>query len=182
MIAEQKIRKIIFKSLKKTALTTQKENFTLRQAREDDGKDLWIWRNHPDVRKWCFNKEEIPYEQHKTWFEGVLKNDKTKIFIIQGKDKEKLGQVRFDDVDLEKALININLNPEFFNRGIGTRAIQMATKIFLESFPSVQEIIAEIFENNIASLKAFENAKYIKLSNEVKNNEKIGIFHFKRKV
>ena len=164
----------------KEAMDDSPRSFTLRQARKNDCKDLWVWRNHPEVRKWCFNKEGIPYGQHKTWFEGISKNGKTTIFIIQGKDKEKLGQVRFDGVGSEKALININLNPKFFNRGIGTRAIQMATRIFLESTPAVKEIIAEIFKQNAVSKRAFQKAEYLKLRSEVKNNEKIEIFSFKR--
>lgn len=46
-------------------------NALLRPLREKDLEMLFKWRNSPDVRRFMYTTEEIRWEGHVRWFEGI---------------------------------------------------------------------------------------------------------------
>ncbi len=135
-------------------------SITIRPIKEDDCQNLWVWRNHPDVRRWCFEDREISLTEHKEWFKKAIKDERIYIYIAEDENKSQLGQVRFN-ISGSSAFINVNLNPEFFGKGLGRRVIKGATKFFLDQRPDIVKIVAEIIEDNLISLKAFQRVGYI---------------------
>lgn len=155
------------------------ERITLRLATREDCRDLWIWRNHRDVRKWSFDTKPIEYDKHRTWFERKLREEKTRIYIAENKKGEKVGQIRFEMDKGKLAYINVNLNPEFFGKGLGNKIIKIATEVFMKENSNAKEIIAEVIDENIVSKKAFQKAGYIFSHGVIKKGKKISIFRFR---
>lgn len=155
-------------------------NIKIRPATNDDCFDLWLWRNHPKVREMTFNSKEIDYTTHIKWFSQKIKDENVRIYIADSEEGEKLGQVRFE-VDKEcRSLISINLNPDFFGKGLGNKIIKKATDFFLEEKTDVKEIIAEIIEENTVSKKAFEKAGYLIAGGGEKKNRKMIIMSYRK--
>jgi RimJ/RimL family protein N-acetyltransferase len=152
----------------------------LREAIEDDCYDLWTWRNHIEVRKWCFDKKIVPFQEHEKWFIKKIQDKNIKMYIAENKNKEKLGQVRFEMDNNKSCIININLNPKFFSKGFGNKIIKTATEVFVKEKSKVKEVMAEIIHGNIASKKAFQKAGYIFSHNTLRGDKQIAIFKFKR--
>jgi RimJ/RimL family protein N-acetyltransferase len=152
--------------------------FTLRPVEKKDCYDLWKWRNHPEVRKWCFNSENIIYSFHKEWFENKLNDENTLIYIAENNKKDKLGQVRIETNQKRKSYININLNPRFFNKGMGSKLIHGTTNIFFKTHPYMKEVIAEIIPQNIISQRAFQKAGYLYSGEKNIKEKKVLIFKF----
>lgn len=156
------------------------EGIILRTAREGDARDMWIWRNHPETRKWSFRSDEIPLEEHMKWFAARMKDPDSVIFIAEDRQGRKLGQVRFDKQNRE-ATINVGLNPEFFGKGIGNLLIAKATSYFLDTSRDITTVVAEVIEDNIASSKAFAEAGYaVAKEDAVKETKKIKVMVYKR--
>ncbi|MFH0771194.1 MAG: GNAT family N-acetyltransferase [Candidatus Omnitrophota bacterium] len=132
---------------------------TIRPVKEDDCQNLLIWRNHPDVRHWCFEDREISLTEHKEWFKKAIKDKDTYMYIAEDEKNMPLGQVRFKVTGV-CAEININLNPDFFGKGLGHIIIRKVTEFFLAQRPDMGEIFADIIEDNVASLKAFQKVGY----------------------
>lgn len=150
----------------------------LRKAVADDCRDLWEWRNHEDIRKWSFNKSPIPFEEHKKWFEQRLNDSNYVILVACDGKSNKLGQIRFD-VDRKKntAHVNVHLNPQYFNQGLGTRIIIMGTNLIHAQYP-LMKICAEILLNNIVSQKAFTKAGYSLLDNACNGKDDKQTYYF----
>ncbi|MDD5292058.1 MAG: GNAT family N-acetyltransferase [Candidatus Omnitrophica bacterium] len=130
----------------------------LNLVSEKDCRDLWLWRNHPDVRKGCFRNECIDWQGHKQWFYSKIKNKNIRIYIAS-KGKDKIGVIRFRKLkDFVK--VSVNLNPESFGKGLGTNIIRLGTEKILEDKKFHKPIIAEIRLDNIISQKAFYKAGY----------------------
>ncbi|MBP7088053.1 MAG: hypothetical protein KBB01_02000, partial [Candidatus Omnitrophica bacterium] len=112
----------------KTLITTVNDNqdFYLRRANKNDCRDLWLWRNNSKVRKYSFNQKAVSYKDHRFWFGVKLKDKTTKIYIAESKKKGKIVQVRFEINLAKQAYINSNLNPKFFNKGLGSQVIKSA--------------------------------------------------------
>lgn len=127
-------------------------------ATEKDSRIIWEWRNHFEVRRNCFNTQPISWQEHNTWFLQKLSDTYTKIYIARyGGDK--VGVIRFHIKD-QSVYVNVNLNPAFFSRGLGSALIHSGTGRFLEEIGSRLPIVALIKKDNIRSQKAFAKAGY----------------------
>lgn len=134
------------------------DGLNLREALKEDCRDLWIWRNHPDVRRSSFNERPILWHEHKKWFNAKIQDRDIKIYVATFK-KSKVGVIRFG-VKKNDVLVSVNLNPEFFGRGLGTKIIKLGTEKFMKETKIHRPIFAEIKKENIASFKAFLKAGY----------------------
>ncbi|MBL7068268.1 MAG: GNAT family N-acetyltransferase [Candidatus Omnitrophica bacterium] len=129
-----------------------------KKAAEGDCRDLWTWRNHPEVRKNSFDDAPISWKDHKKWFYSRFRDRSARIYIARDR-KEKVGVIRFD---VEEFLIrvSVSLNPDFFGKKLGRELIRLGTeKIFTETKKRLS-VIAEVKKDNIASQKAFLKAGY----------------------
>jgi len=157
-----------------------RDNFYIRNVRRGDCRDLWVWRKHPKARRWSFNAATIKYKNHSLWFDRKVKDEKTKIYIAENRNNEKMAQVRFENGFNDKAYINVNLNPAFFNKGIGSKVIKTASDKFIVQNPEIKEIIAEILSDNIGSRKAFHKAGYIFTGNISKKGKQVVVFKLRK--
>ena len=156
------------------------KKIVLRRADKKDCRDLWAWRNHPEVRKWHFNAKIIEYKIHVKWFEGKIGSDNACIYIAENQKKEKTGQIRMEVGADRIAYVTIDLNPEFFGRGLGSKIIKMGTEVFMGENPRIRGMAAEICSENIASQKAFEKAGYAFSHNDLKKDRRIVVYRFKK--
>ncbi len=134
------------------------KEINLRFAEERDCRQIYAWRNDPEVRKIAFSSEEILYEKHEEWFRHAVRDPNRTIFIIMNENFEDVGNVRFDRKN-RHALVNIIIGWDYVGRGYGTKALIKSTMIYFYNF-DIEYVIAEIRERNIASIKAFERAGY----------------------
>jgi len=133
-------------------------NITLSRASINDCRDLWLWRNHPGVRKNFFDSEPISWQEHERWFNSKNKDGNIRIYIAALGD-DKIGVIRFETAN-GQIKVSVNLNPDFFNRGLGSKIIKIGTGKFIKDTNAKKPIIAEIKKDNIASKKAFTKAGY----------------------
>lgn len=152
----------------------------MRPVTKEDCYDLWSWRNSPEVGKWCFNNDEIDYEEHKKWFNRKIEDENVRIYIAENENGKKLGQVRFEVGEGQGSNISVNLNPHFLGKGLGHRIIKSATVFFLEQRQEVERVTAEIFEENIVSQKAFEKAGYSFAKEAYKHERRLKVFTYNR--
>lgn len=156
------------------------EGIILRTVLEEDVRDIWIWRNHPETRNRSFNSDEIPFADHLKWFAARIKDANSVIFIAEDRQGRKLGQARFDKQGRE-ATISVGLNPDFFGKGIGSIFIAKATSEFLNKNREIKIVTAEIIEDKIASLKAFLKAGYeVAKEGVMKKSKRIKVLTYNR--
>lgn len=149
-------------------LLLNKEKLFFRKANKKDAELLLRWRNDPIVRKFSFSQHKINLNEHRAWFKKILKNPRCHLYIILNLANEEIGTVRFDEKD-DQAEINIVLAPEFRGRGYGNEVILLSSRSFLAAHPEVSKIVAQVKEENIASVRAFLKSGYkeVKKKNEV---------------
>ena len=133
----------------------------LRKAKFDDWKILLDWRNDPISRANSFDQNEITEETHKSWFSKSLKNPERSVYILEDKEKKALGIIRCDLNQDNTKTLSWNINPS--NRGQGYGGLIL--KIFMES--NEGNFIAEIKEDNIASIKMAEKNGFVQHSKQV---------------
>ncbi len=141
------------------------QDLILRKIKTTDKKDIFVWRNDEVTKKMSFNTSPVGIKEHEIWFNKAL-NDKERVFYIAGFDNsQKIGVVSFDKIDGNDYKVNVNLNPAFRGRGLGSRVIKEGC-LRLIAEKNTAYIIAKVKEENTASIKAFTKAGFVKLSEE----------------
>ncbi len=121
-------------------------------AKMEDANAVWKWRNEKTTRLYSFNTAYIPFDAHKKWFAGALKDRNRKTFIVVYGGK-KIGFVRIDFATNPE--INIALDKHYRKLGLGPRLIRIACGL------AGKNVIARIKEGNTASIKAFARAGFV---------------------
>ena len=67
----------------------------LRIAEVGDRERVLEWRNDPESIRASMSKEPVAAEMHQQWFERVLENTKTKLFVADY-HRQPVGMVRAD--------------------------------------------------------------------------------------
>lgn len=160
-----------------------------KPAQQDDCEDLWHWRNDPLTRANSLNTDEVTYNQHLAWFEALMSDTNQLLMIgtlpntLFPEKMHKIGMIRFNIVPINelhsnvqkpmnsasKAIVSINLNPEFRAKSLSVSLLSNAIESFKETIVSassskhrhIKYIEATIKETNKASVKCFENAGFV---------------------
>lgn len=131
---------------------------SIRRAGNDDCDSMCEWRNADETRRYIFDDKPIPLETHRIWFHNSLKNP-DRMLLIGEIDNKPVGVLRYDFSENE-ALISVYLVPGGQGQGVGSQLIRCGSLWLKEHCPNIKAINAEIFKENVASLRAFESAGY----------------------
>jgi len=138
-----------------------KNNIFIRYAELSDSKDIYNWEFHPSSRKWMRNKNVISFEKHQLWLKNYLKKVDSKLFICQNKDLEKIGIVRVDKNDKTNEIsIGITIDPLKRGKGFASECLHKVIEYVSLNLWINRTFIAEIMNNNIASLRTFEKVGF----------------------
>lgn len=130
----------------------------LRQATPEDMDLLFHWANEPLVRKNSFSTAEISYEEHKAWYQNLMKREDCRQYIYMHGD-EPVGQARVT-ISGTEAEIGYSICAEKRHMGYGKRVLQLLCRQVAEDFPELKKLTGKVKSDNMASRKAFINAGY----------------------
>ena len=141
------------------------EGLRLRHVRADDVRLLWEWANDPDVRAASFSSDPIPWETHVAWFEEKFHQNGSSIFIAESGDGTPLGQIRFDAREDGELEVDISVAKSMRRRGMATQIIRLGVQTLIKGGGDVR-VHAFVKSGNVASMKAFERAEFIRTDTE----------------
>lgn len=130
----------------------------LRKATEADKERLFLWANDRQVRKASFQSEEIAWEEHVAWFDRMMHDEDVCQFIYE-QEGIPVGQIR---LNLEKraARISYSIAKEHRGKGNAKRMLNCLEREVRNSYPEIQELIADVKCENLASRSVFEQLNY----------------------
>lgn len=134
---------------------SQPDEISWRLANPLDSAKLFAWRNDPVSIKFSKSARPVSYKEHQDWFNLVLKEGLTHIFI-GAHGSTIIGMVRFDQLNVNTLTYNvsINLEPRLRGQGLGGRLLESAIKYF-SAQRHVIEFTAEVHVDNLPSEKIF---------------------------
>ncbi|MBE7898985.1 GNAT family N-acetyltransferase [Paenibacillus polymyxa] len=141
----------------------------LRSAALNDSIFIFNLRNDLDTRKNSFVTDEIPYEEHKNWFEKSL-GIKTRKILIAYENKVLVGVVRLDLKSDNEAVISISIDPSLRQKGYANKILCEIESYTTSWNNEIKVLTALIKPSNIASIKLFSKRGYAVVS---ENKEEI---------
>ena len=156
-------------------VSLMRSGLRLRPAHENDCRLLWEWANDQEVRKASFSSTPIPWEEHKIWFAGKMKNLDCRILLAED-DQGHVGQFRVDWTSPQEGVVDVSVAPARRGAGYGAALIDLAvTLIFAERGTRLHAFVKP---ENRASRLAFEHAGFCILGEESMHAERV--IHYSR--
>jgi UDP-4-amino-4,6-dideoxy-N-acetyl-beta-L-altrosamine N-acetyltransferase len=126
-------------------------SYELRPMNPTDLLTVLAWRNHPDIRRWMFNRNEISLMEHQNWFESAA-NDPTRSLLLLWQKNVPQAFVGFDNIKP-----NNPINWGFYcaaDSPKGTGSI-LGRKALNHGFHALRahKIVGQIAEFNVRSLQ-----------------------------
>lgn len=130
----------------------------MRLARREDARNLFEWRNAPEIRAMSRTRDPIAWETHVSWMDRVLADDNRHLLIGE-RQGLPVGVVRFD-VEGDSAEVSIYKVPGQAGQGMGSDLLAAAESWLGQHYPSVRSLRAEVLGDNAASHRLFLAAGY----------------------
>lgn len=136
-----------------------KDRINLRVAVSADRDVIFNWRNDENTRRYFRDTAPIKYETHTEWFSEVLASDDQDLLIgeVGG---VSTGVLRYDYYQ-DRAAVSIYMAPGRAGSGLGSETLRQGTFWVSEHRPDTRWLVASIYPENSASVRAFEKAGYI---------------------
>ena len=131
-----------------------KNNSIFRPIQKGDCLNIFEIANDDEVRKYSFNSDKIPLEDHKRWFNNILNDESVKFYVLEY-CSDLIGQLRLD-FDEKYPVISISLNKKY--RGIGLSKVLLAKGLELVD----GKVIAYIKKENLRSISFFKSMGFKK--------------------
>lgn len=141
-------------------MNNMSENYYYRYATWDDVDMIFNWANEKAVRENSFCSDDIKYEEHLKWYEGILSDKEHNIQLILMLDDTPVGQCRFR-VEGEDALISLSVDKNYRGTGAGNALMSKACEWVKANRPDIKKIEGDIKSSNVSSMKAVMNAGFI---------------------
>jgi UDP-2,4-diacetamido-2,4,6-trideoxy-beta-L-altropyranose hydrolase len=137
------------------------EGISVREAGANDVKNMFEWRNNPQIRNASKNSELISFADHKNWFSSTSK-DKNKIILIGEFGDTPMGVVRFDfhENEIEVSIYLVPDQPLAI--GMGIALLKKCEEWLMFKCKKSVVLVAEILNANHRSEKMFLTSGYSK--------------------
>lgn len=148
------------------------------EKNDSDAELIMIWRNDLETRNNSYNNNLFKLDDFKNiFYEKYFYHTIPPLFALYNDNKVCFIGCRDTEIkyDIE---ISINLDPKYRNKKLSSKIIESTILYITKNYPLINNIIAEIKVDNIASNKIFlkNNFKYI--STKIIKNNIMNIYNY----
>lgn len=121
-------------------------------------------RNHPEIKKWMYNQEDISEQQHFDFVKKLKRDEEKKYFIVK-QNESNVGSVNFTNINQEESSAEFGLyaNPFLSIPSAGRILEEVATK-YAQDELKLKYLKLEVFEQNTRAISFYEKNGFIKMS------------------
>ncbi len=138
-----------------------------RPAMLSDAKLYFDWANDPIVRTSGFHTNELIWENHCVWFQKMIQNPDTYLYLVSQPTSVPIGQVRLTPDPSGYLEIGFSLDHNYRGHGLGTLMLKHVIKqTRLKLKHPHQGLIARVKRGNLASEKAFTTLGFTRVEDD----------------
>jgi len=138
----------------------KKKQIAFRRAVESDAQWIWELSNDAVVRRASFNTGLIPWDDHLLWLRRKLADPACTLLVVESDVGVRVAQCRFEN-NGDAAKISVSLHECIRGSGWGAAIISAACAWYSGNIDECRPVVAEIREQNSASLRAFNRAGFV---------------------
>ena len=162
-------------------ITSETEHLRMIPMTLADSECFRKLRNREDNRKWFIYKDVITKEAQEKWFQQYLTKDSEYMFSVYTNEGKKtfLGAASIYDIDLQLKKAEIGRiiidRQEAAGKGYGLEVVKGLIDISFHLL-KLEMIYANIYEDNLASIKTFQRAGLMVKEKKTDINGKVIVY------
>jgi UDP-4-amino-4,6-dideoxy-N-acetyl-beta-L-altrosamine N-acetyltransferase len=146
-------------------------NFT--ELDENDLRFVLKMRNHPEIKKWMYNQNDITEEQHLDFVEMLRSNQQMKYFIVR-QNENIIGSINFTNFNYlhSEADFGLYANPFLSITGAG-RILEETAISYAKNLLELIYLNLEVFEENKKVINLHKKYGFTKVGAKTINNQPV---------
>ena len=144
-------------------LTMLRNRVTVRSARAEDADVTWVWRDHPNTRRFSHDPMPLTQDTHLSWWKAAVSDPDRALLIAQCAGLD-IGVLRFDFYDC-RALVSVYLDPALIGLGLGGPVLRAGADWLALNRGDVRYLDADILPQNAQSAKVFRSVGFVRQDN-----------------
>jgi len=129
-------------------------------------------RNHPEIKKWMHNQDNIPNVTHFEFIKSLESKIDRRYFLVK-QNNNIMGSINFSEIDLYSSLeFGIYTNPFLQLRGAG-RLLEAAASHYAFIELNVNKIKLEVFSNNERAIHFYNKCGFEFINTKSVNHQDI---------
>lgn len=132
-------------------------NFT--DLNDDEKYMVLSWRNHPTVKKWMHNSDDISLEEHLNFIKK-LKNSKNKFYFLVQENGTYIGVIDFINISSDFCEFGLYANIALKGKGKGNLLIDLVIKYAFNNL-HVSKLIAEVYIENERAISLYKRNNFL---------------------
>jgi len=138
----------------------------------EEKKMILEWRNHPDIKKWMYNQNNIKLDEHLAFIDSLNCQD-NKLYFLVRQDTENIGVIDFYNFDNKiSSEFGFYSNPYTKVAGIGRILENISINYAFETL-QVKVLKLEVFSDNIQVRNLHKKFKFKEVSKKIVNNKEV---------
>lgn len=127
------------------------------------------WRNHPNVRSWMLNSDEILIEDHLRFVEMLKKQPDKRYFLVK-RANDYLGVVDLTDITISSAELGIYANPHY--HGVGKLLMSALIEYAFKRL-GLSRLVANVFAENEKAKSLYQQFHFKETNRTAYNGKEI---------
>lgn len=128
-------------------------NFT--ELSEGDAQYVLMMRNHPEIKKWMYNQQDITETQHFSFIQA-LRHDGAKLYFLVKRQGVIIGVVYFTDIDYDNQSLSLGLYANRVEKQSKAGTILMEVVFpYIENTLKCKVINLEVFSSNEIAINLY---------------------------
>ncbi|APQ11190.1 UDP-2,4-diacetamido-2,4,6-trideoxy-beta-L-altropyranose hydrolase [Pseudomonas oryzihabitans] len=136
------------------------QDLRLRPATWNDAQLLYDGRNAEMVRRASLNMDPLCWEDHLGWLSRTLADTERQLLLIASALGGPVGVIRFQRLSERVAEVSLYLLVDRLGAGWGLPLLQAGETYLAGHWPTVEEVEAQVRDDNPASQQLFQRAGY----------------------
>lgn len=137
----------------------------------EEKKMVLFWRNHPTIKQWMYNNDDIILENHLNFIE-TLKDCTDKLYFLVKQNDDYVGVVDFTKIDKESKTSEFGLYANIELKGLGNILLNSVCEYGFNTL-NINKLIAEVFEENKKAINLYKKFNFQEIAKKIVNNRKV---------
>ncbi len=126
---------------------------------DDEKERVLSWRNHPEIRKWMFDKDEISLKSHLEYIKSLQQREDKRYFMVNYLG-ENIGVIDFTNIDKDKADIGLYAKPDIY--GVGSVLMQAIIEYGFKEL-KLKKLVAQVYEDNTKAINLYKKFYFVEI-------------------
>ena len=124
----------------------------------DEKVEILLWRNHPYIRQWMFDKELISLENHISYIDS-LQEKKDRVYFVIKQYGQSIGVIDFTNIDLNNLEAEIGLYAKPMLKGVGSLLMHNIVEYGFNEL-KLKKLVSKVFEDNFSAIRLYEKFNF----------------------